>query len=224
MNYKLICFDNKFIFTHITKTGGVSVHNALKSKCDFRNTDRQHRKLVEDEKIILNIDSKDTLDNYFKFCVVRNPWERYVSQYFYRINARGSTDFFASLGTSFTKEKIKSVSFRDMLIRLHKKSFDKNNYQMNGLSIYDYHLGGGQLNWVKRKGLVVCDYFCRLENIQDDFDIVCDKIGIDKVKLGFLNKGKYEKPYYEYYDDETIEIVASHAKEDIERFGYKFGE
>jgi chondroitin 4-sulfotransferase 11 len=65
------------------------------------------------------------------------------------------------------------------------------------------------------------DYLGRFESIQSDFDIVCERLGIERAVLSVQNK-TIRRPYAEYYDDETMTIIATRYAQDIAHFGYHF--
>lgn len=80
-----------------------------------------------------------------------------------------------------------------------------------------------QYPYVFHENKKVLDYIGKVENLQNDFDYVCNKIGIPSQELPHRNKSTHNH-YTEYYDDETKEMVAKHFEEDIKLFNYKYGE
>lgn len=67
------------------------------------------------------------------------------------------------------------------------------------------------------------DFVGRFENLQEDFDIVCGKLGLDAKRLPHENKTTHGH-YTEWYTDERKKLIQDRYSEDIEVFNYKFGE
>jgi chondroitin 4-sulfotransferase 11 len=157
------------------------------------------------ECITINQPDKD----YFKFSFVRNPWARMLSLWSYykkrNIKPISDTDF-----KTFTE------NLETMTCKVNDHYYSNSQRKIN-LLYPQYHFIS---DWW---GNNILDFVGRFENLQEDFNIVCDKIGIPYQKLPHKNKSKH-KHYTEYYDDETREIVAEKYAKDIEYFGYEFGE
>jgi chondroitin 4-sulfotransferase 11 len=139
-------------------------------------------------------------NDYFSWTFVRNPWDRLVSTYFNKI-----VNHFQSGMESF-----RGISFEEFVVELEKTDVIDSKCDRHIRSLHT--LFPSNINFIGR-----------FENLQEDFNMVCDKIGIPQQELPQKNKGKH-KHYTEYYDDETREIVAEKYAKDIEYFGYKFEE
>ena len=214
----MISHKHKFIFIHIPKCGGTSVEQALlknegipeerilkwnlteEEQQEYRmwykygGIDVQHRKIdqykTENEK------------KYFTFTFVRNPWERFLSEYFYikKVDGCDCEDFNKKYPTF--------------------KHFVKNN----GIKCCYYAHDFPQIDFVFNSNHgKLTNFVGRCEDMQYDFDYVCGKLKIPKTKLPNRNPTKH-KHYTEYYDDETRQIVAEKYAKDIKYFGYKYGE
>ncbi len=212
----MISHKHKFIFVHIPKCAGSSIEQALlrnegvktpskeKFYLDFLPEDIKKLYLLDypmhsySQHFRLNQYDRGYAKNYYCFTFVRNPWDLVVSEYFY-INKNYNVDFsfkeFIYLG-----EKIKST-------KGFKWFIERGNHLKPQCTFLSKDM----------------DLIVRFENLQEDFNIVCDKIGIPRQQLPHKNKSKH-KHYTEYYDEETKQIVADRYAEDIEYFGYKFGE
>lgn len=191
----MVSHDYKYVFIHVPKTGGTSITKALKPKRSPRHVPLCKMKRKEN-------------GNYFKFAFVRNPWDRVVSSFFFRQKRKWLTK------ESFEDRFGEPLTFKNWV----KQKEYTTSFANQGNRLYL------QVNWMKYRcsekfGM---DYIGRFENLQSDFDAICDKIGIPRKQLKHRNATRHEH-YTEYYDDETRDIVGQLCAEDIEYFGYKFG-
>jgi hypothetical protein len=181
-----------FIFIHINKTGGTSIANAIGLP--------QKRHLTVRE--VINIVGYKDWNDAFKFTFVRNPWDKVVSHYRYRIK------------TNQNEMKKADLSFKEWVVKTYSENKDYH--------YYDYpKMFQPQVDWLKDEtGLVRVDFIGRFENLHSDFEYVRSKIKTRK-ELPHLNKTKRDN-YTKYYDEETKRIIREWFHDDIERFGYSF--
>ena len=196
---------HKCVFIHVNKTAGRSISMALFGNvrehitvkelfnldCNKPETEKRLEKCRVDYRYEL---LKKYWDHYFKFIIIRNPWDRKLSDFFF-----GKREGIVATDIDFI-------------------TYINNNHLNNDL----WNSPG--LEWVEDKnGNIDKDIFIgKFENLQNDFNIICDKINIPRRKLPHLNSSTHS-PYWEYYNDEIKEMVEEKYKKDIEAFGYEFG-
>lgn len=182
-------FDN-FVFVHINKTGGSSIEKALGIPLYHETAMQIIKKLGHNE-----------WNKKVSFTVIRNPWDKVVSHYFYRVQ------------TNQTNLAVQPIDFNTW-VRLsygekNRKYYDKPKMFMP------------QIDWITDpNGKILVSEILRFENLQNDFQRLLLKIG-RSATLTHIKKSS-RGDYKSYYESDTIEIVREHFRKDIETFGYTF--
>lgn len=216
----LLSHKHNFLFVHIAKTGGTSVRTALSkyrwghkyslpmfiaNKLSQLTGHHIASKFPRHSKVIA---AKEMLpDEYFaqlfKFAFVRNPWDLQVSSFHH-----------------IKRERPHVMEGRDDFVSFLKWKFDPERP-------YQYHIDTSielQSDYlVGLDGKVIVDFIGHYESLQDDFDKICQQIGVSKIELPHKRKATDRNKYLSYYNDETADLVAKHFARDIELLGYSFG-
>lgn len=190
--------DQKAIFVHIPKTAGVSLVKSIYGE----NVERGgHRKITHLSKLM-----PGSINDYFTFTIVRNPWDRLYSAYKFMTNG----------GINHHDENA---------FKLHLSSIDSfEDFVMNWLNKdnlkHIIHFYPQSWFLKNNSGEIELDFIGRFEYLSSDFAEIANKMGV-KNKLKHLNKGD-KGSYKTVYSQEMIEKVKFIYKEDIERFNYTF--
>jgi hypothetical protein len=210
----LISYTRPFFFIHIDKAAGTSIQDALRPFADPVQKCRLRRRLtwlggvnrvfgiyreIEFPEHCHALTIKNCLpasvyDRMFKFAFVRNPWDRLVSRYAY-------------------------------LLRVEKHSRHEFVKKMSGFEEYvEWEIRRGKMHqWeyvCDRQGKLVVDFIGYFENLQEDFAVVCKRLGVD-AHLPQANASKH-RDYREQYTSALRERVLRAFARDIELFGYEF--
>jgi hypothetical protein len=212
---------HRTIFVHIPKTAGTSVESVLGmhgEKADIglrpyfnQQIDREHlygqdlqHMTAGDLKQVLQHDG--VFDRYFKFSIVRNPWDRLVSVF------------------AWTNQKwAKGLELTDT-------EFEASVRQLHAMFITaraaKQPLRVGPHFWpqvhflVDRDRRPLLDFIARHENLAADWERIREKIGI-QAELP-LRMRSHHRPYQSYYSPATRAMVAEIYAEDIAALSYSF--
>jgi len=217
----LISYSRNFLFVHIAKTGGTSVRAALRryrwggattlplwlASAASQLTRPRHKlglKFPRHAKAIAAMEMlpAEVYQGFFKFVVVRNPWDLQVSSYHH-----------------IRREKPETLGGVDNFGDFLRLKFDPErayNYMLDTSSELQYEYV------TDLRGNVIVDFIGRYEDLERDFGIICDRIGVPAPQLPHLRKATERTDYRRYYTDALAELVASHYHRDLEILGYSF--
>lgn len=222
----MVSHEYKCIFVHIPKTAGTSIEKKLGLFTELKWGVQDHTEVhdyqpltwgelaglagqgrvkyaLRDVRNRARGSSKrltqEQFDSYFKFCFIRNSWARVYSWYH-------------NVMRDEQQQELNGV----------KPGISFNEFLENHLRPDD-HILKSQLSWITdNHNNVPMDFIGRFENLEHDMNFVCEKLGID-TDMPRLLKGS-GKSYVDAYDDKWRAKVGEFYAEEIEHFGFKFGD
>jgi len=217
----ILSHSKKFIFQRTKKTAGTSIEVYFQPWCttpEHNKATDKYNEAVTDQGIVgsrsrpyntfydhmpvreLRSKLGDKIwKEYFKFCSVRNPWDKAVSRFYWETrNVKYDSMPFTEVQRLF-----------NLFVRRHLKILwdDKLMY-----------IDDGQ-HWM--------DFYVRYENLHEDLETVCERLDIpwQPNRLGQFKSGirYHNNPYQDYYTDDFVYgTVVKHSKFEIDHFGYTF--
>ena len=223
----MISESHKFIFIHIPKCAGTSIENALSSYCKkgFLGYDKKLKGFKQHanchELLTHNYITSEMCDSFFKFAFVRNPWDRCVSQYIWRIKKGGN--FVNGQHMKCQKRIFIHPNFNQKFVRNNVtflRQFLEKDFPWQEMS-FEQHMRP-QVEFIYDCTKTKLDFIGKFENINNDFSYVCNKLIGEQVELPHANKSSNNQNYKQYYDNYTKDLVSEFYYEDIKEFNYTF--
>lgn len=205
----MISHLHKCIFVHIPKCGGTSIEDVIwpeprstsdlwmgfvsKYRNKYQTGGLQHLLAM----LIRQEVGEEIFNSYFKFTIVRNPWDKAISQFFYMAQRPDLRDYIG-MEENDPFKKYLELTEKKLHVQWEKqyKFFQDDN------------------------GETIVDYIGRLETMQQDAANIFERLGINAV-IPHVNATRH-KHYSEYYDDESKEMVREMYNDDIRILNYSF--
>lgn len=221
----LISFKKQFIYTKTFKTAGTSVESYFEKYCmpdgewEFSHMREQHvsesgivgyRGINSEGKAWFNHMSAEAIrasignsiwENYFKFCVIRNPFDKVISGF-----------HFLELSDSDTNQKSSRLENHSLIERFRK-----------------WVVSGGAERVVDREKYIIdskicIDFFVRYEELESGLNHICQRLDIPyelnqlpRLKISARDR---DLNINSYYDQSSVDVVKKLFEFELDYFGY----
>lgn len=189
----VISNEKKFIFVHIPKTAGSSITYVLRNYSLFPVSFLSNGNAKLDGK---HLTAKELIDH------AGGHWNEYYS--------------FAVVRNPWDRVISTFSYLQSVRHPLLKGAKTPGEWIIAG-NVWCYPCA----DYVTVDGKIVVNQILRYETLQQDFNLLCEKLAIAPVELPRSNASRHEH-YSSYYDYASKEIVANLFKDDIRLFGYSF--
>lgn len=187
----MILDREKLIFIHIPRTGGTSIEVALAGK-DWWLIEPETKHLSA--SMTRKLAGEGKWADYYKFSIVRNPWDRIISMY--------ATGWWWKSNPIFDKGR--TPSLREFIDKFCPHPHEKHQL------IFYHEILDEPL-----------DFLGRYENLNSDFQAICNHAGLQGKSLPHAEK-RVREHYSVYFDERTALLVSQIYRTDIEFYGYEF--
>lgn len=200
-----ISHKHRFIFIHIPKTAGTTICSSWEGSL-LKDICKEHGTLGGTHKSALDLKEMfpQEFDSYYKFTVVRDPFDRMVSKfYFKQLNPRENFELAWS-----DKESEGMLPQMYWITDRTLPPQEKDSYHRP-----DTHYGN-----------IIVDEILRYESLEADLAKVFEKLNIDvdpKVMPHFRHT-RTIGTYKDYYDEKMISLVSYLYREDLKRLNYSW--
>lgn len=206
----MVSHEFRTIFIHIPKTGGSSIEQLIWPMENGRSEndlwmgfkDAYHNKyqtgglqhLLADQ--VRSVLGDEVFYSYFKFAMIRNPWDKALSQYRYMAGRPDLMSFIGMTEHDCLKRYLELIKKKE-----HVQWMPQHRFVMN------------------ESGDHLVDYIGRFESFNQAVQLVTQRIGMQCNEIPHLNASDISR--HSLLDREGCEWIADMYKEDIVAFGYK---
>lgn len=219
----IVSHKHRFIFVHLGRTAGRSLTAAIAPYCGAddivtpsgKRTGRNYagfdRHFTAQE--IRAAIGRERFEEYFKFTIERNPWDKIVSRYW---------AYAAEPRKSLYKRVPEWLTGRPLSF---DEWFELRVLQARFLT-FGYYRFPRHYGCYMEDDRPLVDFIGRYENLTEHLAVISDRIGIPVVlsKTRGTNRHKERVPYTERFDERKQRIVADWYRKDLAYLGYRFGE
>ena len=223
----------KYIYVHIHKTAGTSVSTALAPT--VRWNDIICGSTAYGEKIdalysaqyginkhsradeIKNVVGQTVWGEYFTFAFVRNPYYRTISNYTYfemLVRKQGIRRFWRRFDK---KRQIWNwATIKAYLATKNFSEFIRHKEFMNNAPA-----GKSMFSSLSENGSLIVDFIGKVENINEDFRYICNKISRSDLQIGKRNVSKKKVRLDEFYKNQAdLDHIYELYRQDFDVFEY----
>ena len=209
--------QQKFVFIHVQKTGGISIEGILKDNVpDIVHVPPRHIPAIQAKRKMEGSNEYHDWEEYFKFAFVRNPWARMVSWYSMIGSHASRRPDAAQKNPLWRYVTENSSNFEEFVKNCTDEIKLKNGSH--------YSFAYNQVDYLTdADGNMLLDFVGKVERFGTDLAVVCDKLDINVDEIPHKNSSHSSSaPYSSFYTPETEELIRERFKRDIEYFGYEF--